>query len=339
MQSNEKKKYTSRNVKTSRGSKVEHLDLYSQHRITNYLKKEKDNPLVNKYAKDHSKNTKILVPEEIWEDIEAKYMTGQYSKADLAKMYGISEDTIGKRINKKGIKVDKDAVEALECFDKGFRNISNILYNARDNEDTREIKRMADDIVGMTSEDKEKAKQEAKEHFLKSSENTLDPLQKTTKRDRIKQIVPEIIDNRVSVKLANEVIELTARKNPGFARGFQSLSALMLKRASEILTSEKGISSNDIKNIATALKDLDVMMSIFPKQPTIAQQFNFGKNEKDKVDTDINLNVKIIGANETKPLPKPNKPSKELPIEKQIENQKALQEIRYDLDKDEGDDD
>lgn len=326
-----KKKYPKRNVTTSRGSKVEHLDLYSQHRITNYLKKEKDNPLVNKYAKDHSKNTKILVPEEIWEDIEAKYMTGHYSKADLARMYGISEDTIGKRINKKGIQVDKDAMEAIECFDKGFRNISNILYNTRDNKDIRDIKEMANEIVGMSSEDREKAKTEAKEHFLKSSENTLDPLQRTTKRDRIKQIVPEIIDNRVSVKLANEVIELTARKNPAFARGFQSVSALMLKRASEILNSDKGVSSNDIRNISTALKDLDSMMSIFPKQPTIAQQFNFGKSEKEKVDTDINLNVKIIGANETKTLPKP---CKELPPEKQEENKKAISEIRYDLDKD-----
>lgn len=336
MQSNNekpKKKYPKRNVTTSRGSKVEHLDLYSQHRITNYLKKEKDNPLVNKYAKDHSKNTKILVPEEIWEDIEAKYMTGQYSKADLARMYGISEDTIGRRINKKGIEIDKDAVEAIECFDRGFRNISNILYNARDNEDTRSIKEMANEIIGMTSEDREIAKQEAKEQFLKSSENALEPLQKTTRKEKIKQIVPEIIDNKVGIKLANEIIELTARKNPGFARGFQSISALMLKRAGEILTSDKGVSSNDIRNLSTALKDLDSMMSIFPKQPTIAQQFNFGKTEKEKVDTDINLNVKIVGA--TKNVG--GRPCKELPQEKQEENLKAIGEIRYDLDREDDD--
>lgn len=336
MQSNNekpKKKYPKRNVTTSRGSKVEHLDLYSQHRITNYLKKEKDNPLVNKYAKDHSKNTKILVPEEIWEDIEAKYMTGQYSKADLARMYGISEDTIGRRINKKGIEIDKDAVEAIECFDRGFRNISNILYNARDNEDTRSIKEMANEIIGMTSEDREIAKQEAKEQFLKSSENALEPLQKTTRKEKIKQIVPEIIDNKVGIKLANEIIELTARKNPGFARGFQSISALMLKRAGEILTSDKGVSSNDIRNLSTALKDLDSMMSIFPKQPTIAQQFNFGKTEKEKVDTDINLNVKIVGA--TKNVG--GRPCKELSQEKQEENLKAIGEIRYDLDREDDD--
>lgn len=271
--------------------KLENYTEGSQKGIKNYFKKNGDKEAVKKYKRDYGGY--IHVPDEIWDDIIAKYRTGQYTFTELGKMYGIHPINISKKMEKRGVTIDEDAVKAIAEFESGFNRISNILHNARDNEDVRNIKKMADELVGMTSDDKEKAMIKAQDDLMDEANNKLVPFGARKKKSDV--IVAEVIDNKTNVKLANEIIEIVAKKNPAFARGFQALSALLLKRAEEVLNNEKGVSSNDIKNVANALKDLDATMSIFPKQPTVAQQFNFGKSEKEKVDTDINLNVKIIG--------------------------------------------
>lgn len=278
------------------GKKLVGYTKYEQKCISNYFKKNEGNENIKKYERDYVKDRQIRLPDEIWEDIFAKYRTGQYTAYELAKMYGVSKELVYMTIRDKGVKVDEDAVEAIKEFESGFNRISNILHSARDNEDVRAIKKMADELVGMNNEDREKAILEAEEDLMNEAHNKLVPFGKGNAKKKAKSdvITAEIIDNKTNVKLANEIIEIVSRKNPAFARGFQALSALILKRAEEVLNNEKGASSNDIKNIANALKDLDQTMSIFPKQPTVAQQFNFGKSEKEKVDTDINLNVKII---------------------------------------------
>lgn len=82
-----------------------------------------------------------------------------------------------------------------------------------------------------------------------------------------------------AVNLANEVIEIVREKNPQFAKGFQAISALIIKRSSEILQ-QADITSQDIANISKAMGNVNDTLGVIPKMPTIAQQFNFGGKDK-----------------------------------------------------------
>lgn len=82
-----------------------------------------------------------------------------------------------------------------------------------------------------------------------------------------------------AVNLANEVIEIVREKNPQFAKGFQALSALIIKRSSELLQ-QADITSQDIANISKAMGNVNDTLGVIPKMPTIAQQFNFGGKDK-----------------------------------------------------------
>lgn len=82
-----------------------------------------------------------------------------------------------------------------------------------------------------------------------------------------------------AANLANEVIEIIREKNPQFAKGFQALSALIIKRSSELLQKEN-ITSYDLANISKAMGNVNDALGVIPKMPTIAQQFNIGTNNK-----------------------------------------------------------
>lgn len=82
-----------------------------------------------------------------------------------------------------------------------------------------------------------------------------------------------------SVNLANEVIEIVREKNPQFAKGFQAISSLILKRSAELLQKD-GVTSTDIANISKAMGNVNETLGVIPKLPTIAQQFNFGSKDK-----------------------------------------------------------
>lgn len=87
------------------------------------------------------------------------------------------------------------------------------------------------------------------------------------------------------------------QKNPQFARGFHALSVLMIKRSSEILQ-KPDISSGDIANISRAVNNMNDTLGVFPKMPTIAQQFNIGGNIKNnkKENKPLDLKIEFIDA-------------------------------------------
>lgn len=98
-----------------------------------------------------------------------------------------------------------------------------------------------------------------------------------------------------SVNLANEVIEIVREKNPQFAKGFQAISSLILKRSAELLQKD-GVTSTDIANISKAMGNVNDTLGVIPKLPTIAQQINInGKGaEANKKDKTIDLDIKFV---------------------------------------------
>ena len=99
-----------------------------------------------------------------------------------------------------------------------------------------------------------------------------------------------------SVNLANEVIEIVREKNPQFAKGFQAISSLILKRSAELLQKE-GVTSTDIANISKAMGNVNDTLGVIPKMPTIAQQINIngkGAEANKKDNTRIDLDIKFV---------------------------------------------
>lgn len=95
-----------------------------------------------------------------------------------------------------------------------------------------------------------------------------------------------------SINLANEVIEIVREKNPQFAKGFQAISSLILKRSAELLQKDE-ITSQDLTNVSRAMSNINQTLGVIPQLPTIAQQINInGKsaetsNKEKKIDLDI----------------------------------------------------
>lgn len=106
------------------------------------------------------------------------------------------------------------------------------------------------------------------------------------------------VDGRQSIQLANEIMDIVAQRNPEFARGFQSLAAVLIQKSHELLQAED-LNTGDIKNVASAIKDLDTTMGVFPKQPTIAQQFNFSAKQQEMAQQNqgIKFEIEILDGN------------------------------------------
>lgn len=98
-----------------------------------------------------------------------------------------------------------------------------------------------------------------------------------------------------SVNLANEVIEIVREKNPQFAKGFQAISSLILKRSAELLQKEE-VTSQDLTNVSRAMSNINQTLGVIPQMPTIAQQINInGKGaEANKKDKTIDLDIKFV---------------------------------------------
>lgn len=99
-----------------------------------------------------------------------------------------------------------------------------------------------------------------------------------------------------SVNLANEVIEIVREKNPQFAKGFQAISSLILKRSAELLQKD-GVTSTDIANISKAMGNVNDTLGVIPKMPTIAQQFNFGSKDKKSDFEPIDIQIDFVDNN------------------------------------------
>lgn len=98
-----------------------------------------------------------------------------------------------------------------------------------------------------------------------------------------------------SVNLANEVIEIVREKNPQFAKGFQAISSLILKRSAELLQKD-GVTSQDLTNVSRAMSNINQTLGVIPQMPTIAQQINInGKGaEANKQNKTIDLDIKFV---------------------------------------------
>ena len=102
-------------------------------------------------------------------------------------------------------------------------------------------------------------------------------------------------EHKNSVNIANEVIEIVREKNPQFAKGFQAISNLILKRSAELLQKDE-ITSQDLTNVSKAMSNINQTLGVIPQMPTIAQQINInGKStETNKQDKKIDLDIKFI---------------------------------------------
>ena len=91
------------------------------------------------------------------------------------------------------------------------------------------------------------------------------------------------------------MIEIVREKNTQFAKGFQAISSLILKRSAELLQKD-GVTSTDIANISKAMGNVNETLGVIPKLPTIAQQINInGKStEANKQDKTIDLDIKFV---------------------------------------------
>ena len=200
----------------------------------------------------------MRITKEQYKEMCLKYQTGEFTLTELSKMYKIDKGNLSKYFKKHGIQVNLQAQKAIKDFTSGFNSLNQVL--------TRENTTITTD----TNTD-----------IMANNENL--PKNNTTFG---------ISEN--SLALANEVIDIVKRKNPQFATAFQGLSAMMINKSKEILQGDK-VTSSDINNIAGAMSKMNDTLGVFPKMPTIAQQFNFNDKKQDNINE--NKEPKIIDVN------------------------------------------
>lgn len=167
----------------------------------------------------------ISVP---YDEIMAKYQTGQYSISQLAKEYNVGKSRLSEYINKNNVRVSEQAIHTIKTLNSGFSTLEKMVSEQ------------------VSERPKETQDTELIEY---QSNNTL---------------------------IVNEVIEIVKKKNPTFANIFQNLSGKILKISNDLLDS--GITdTKDLKNITSAMKDINDTLQVIPKPPAFAQQININK--------------------------------------------------------------
>ena len=167
----------------------------------------------------------ISVP---YDEIMAKYQTGQYSISKLAKEYNVGKSRLSEYINKNNVRVSEQAIHTINTLNSGFSALQKMVSEQ------------------VPERPKETQNTELIEY---QSNNTL---------------------------IVNEVIEIVKKKNPQFANIFQNLSGKILKISNDLLDS--GITNTkDLKNITSAMKDINDTLQVIPKPPAFAQQININK--------------------------------------------------------------
>ena len=167
----------------------------------------------------------ISVP---YDEIMAKYQTGQYSISKLAKEYNVGKSRLSEYINKNNVRVSEQAIHTINTLNSGFSALQKMVSEQ------------------VPERPKETQNTELIEY---QSNNTL---------------------------IVNEVIEIVKKKNPQFANIFQNLSGKILKISNDLLDS--GITdTKDLKNITSAMKDINDTLQVIPKPPAFAQQININK--------------------------------------------------------------
>lgn len=186
-----------------------------------------------------------------YDEIMAKYQTGQYSISQLAKEYNVGKSRLSEYINKNNVRVSEQAIHTINTLNSGFSTL-------------------------------EKMVSEQVSERPKETQNT------------------ELIEYQGNNTLiVNEVIEIVKKRNPAFASIFQNLSGKILKISNDLLDS--GITdTKDLKNITSAMKDINDTLQVIPKPPAFAQQININKevnnNNKEFVKT---IEVEIVSNENT----------------------------------------
>lgn len=186
-----------------------------------------------------------------YDEIMAKYQTGQYSISQLAKEYNVGKSRLSEYINKNNVRVSEQAIHTINTLNSGFSALEKMVSEQ------------------VSERPKETQNAELIEY---QSNNTL---------------------------IVNEVIEIVKKKNPQFANIFQNLSGKILKISNDLLDS--GITdTKDLKNITSAMKDINDTLQVIPKPPAFAQQININKevnnNNKEFVKT---IEVEIVSNENT----------------------------------------
>ena len=186
-----------------------------------------------------------------YDEIMAKYQTGQYSISQLAKEYNVGKSCLSEYINKNNVRVSEQAIHTINTLNSGFSALEKMVSEQ------------------VSERPKETQNTELIEY---QSNNTL---------------------------IVNEVIEIVKKKNPQFANIIQNLSGKILKISNDLLDS--GITdTKDLKNITSAMKDINDTLQVIPKPPAFAQQININKevnnNNKEFVKT---IEVEIVSNENT----------------------------------------
>lgn len=95
--------------------------------------------------------------------------------------------------------------------------------------------------------------------------------------------------------VVNEVIEIIKQKNPIFANNFNVIFHKVMQESNKLL--DKGITeAKDLKNITSAMKDINDTLQIVPKPPAIAQQININKDKiLNEEEQKFNISVSFVG--------------------------------------------
>ena len=174
-----------------------------------------------------------------YKDIIPKYQTGYYSISQLAKEYNISKSTLSKYIKENNVRINERAQEATNALNEGFSTLEKII-----NERGLKIN--------------ERPKETQNKGVIDTQNNDLTECK------------------NINTLIVNEVIEIVKKKNPAFANIFQNLSGKILKISNDLL--ESGITdTKDLKNITSAMKDINDTLQVIPKPPAFAQQININK--------------------------------------------------------------
>lgn len=186
---------------------------------------------------------KVIIP---YDEIIAKYQTGEYSIMQLSRDYNVARSAINKYIKDNNIKINKDAQQAIYNIHKGFLHLNQLNGHKKGH------------LKGHS--------------HLQPYTNSL---------------------------IVEEVIHIIKQKNPEFALVFQNLSSKILKISNDLLNA--GVyDTKDLKNITSAMKDINDTLQVIPKPPAFAQQINFNKdNQITQKEIVKKIEVEIINENTT----------------------------------------
>ena len=186
-----------------------------------------------------------------YKEIIPKYQTGYYSISKLAKEYNISKSTLSRYIKENNIRINEQAQHATNALNSGFSTLEKII-----NERGLQIN--------------ERLQNTQNKGFIDTQNNDL------------------IECKNINTLIVNEVINIVKQKNPYFAYIFQDLSNKILHICNDLL--DNGITNTkDLKNITSAIKDINDTLQVIPKPPAFAQQININKDNNN-----INNNKEFV---------------------------------------------